>query len=905
MKSTLVQRRLRSAALLVLSFAFPFYFAIRGTDWTLGMHPDEITVKASMLEFAEELHPAIDGSVYPEGSYVLFNLYRKAVGLWVWAGRLGAQEDSASRDIDKVREPTRGKMCTPTIAMGRRMNAVLAGLAGIFIFLAVKAATGSAAGGVAASLLCAASPFVVEHAHYCESDLSFVVGLCLSLWLLFETIRRDSDGFMVASAAACSAAFACKYTVAPLLPFCVAVQVARGVCAFRMAAGKRARALALRHFGVVSLYCFAAAILAYVVFTPLVYVDFDLYARKIFKIYGNVHGETMDRDFSHSTDVPFLRVRYILRLLAIQFRTFGIAHAAAAALGAVAVVFGFRRNRCGLWLAVLTVAFFAFDIGVAPWVRSQEFLPFAILLGAFPALAVGHFAAEARRRGGRFAGVAVSAAGLALSAALALPAANRVARQFSSIETRNVARRWLEMTSNPGARFAAGRFASPALRGGRITTATVFGDAERRWRPGFIDPANPGHEYFVRQTLFPGRGFIDNATGALHPQYAAGWSNFLDHATMLREWKNTPGYQPSFCQLPLEMWATTTADTPFARLRPLCRRATAYYMGQEAYDAAQGGDWLGPIEAIRTVGARKHVRFVPPVGGGAVYAVTRHFKGLQSAKIKWESAFEPRERVIEPGRADYFVYERGALPPAFADFCVRTRVRMRGNDQTSLCLTTITSDPVYAAELLARGGSPDRAEALLAACSLPPDLGSAAQKSVRPFPARSFADFARIRFAKFTVYPDSEEEAPVEGDGGDATQSLDLALESDGNDGAVAATRPDSTEKTPDTRVRLDTEFPVVFDPGEYTISFRLPKDADEPRLVAIALAPAFSQSVESGGSFGLGERVELKVSFDKPTAPRLCGESIAPGGTPHAVTLRDFEIVWTPEIDIAARAEN
>ncbi|MBQ7666918.1 MAG: glycosyltransferase family 39 protein [Kiritimatiellae bacterium] len=892
MKSTLVQRRLRSAALLVLSFAFPFYFAIRGTDWTTGIHPDEISILQTMTLFVEDIPQSVGECVYPEGYFVLSNIYRKAVGFSMWLSKFAQQESSASRDLDLVRAPSK-TATKATMAILRRTNATLAGLAGLFLALAVLAATGSAVGGLAASLLGACSPFVVEHAHYAESDISFVFAMSLALWMLFAAVRRRSGGYMVAAAAACAAAFACKYTVAPLVPVC-------GLTFLWLAprwGAKRAVKIALA--------CAISGLVAYAIFTPVFFVDFKLYWEKAFRIYGKVHSEIAGSEIAASDTVPFLRMRYIARLLLVQFRAFGFPRMALAAIGSLLIAFRARRLPQGVLAIVAVAAFLAFDFALAPWVRSQEFLPFVIMLSVIPALAMGRLCADGFEKRGAPLGVAAAAVCLAVSAVIALPDAIRVSRQFSSIETRNVARRWLEMTSNPGSRFAAGRFASPALRGGRITTATVFGDAERRWRPGFIDPANPGHEYFVRQTLFPGRGFIDNATGALHPQYAAGWSNFLDHATMLREWRNTPGYQPSFCQLPLEMWATTTADTPFARLRPLCRRATAYYMGQEAYDAAQGGDWLGPIEAIRTVGARKHVRFVPPVGGGAVYAVTRHFKGLQSAKIKWESAFKPRERVIEPGRADYFVYERGALPPAFADFCVRTRVRMRGNDQTSLCLTTITADPVYAAELLARGGSPDRAEALLAACSLPPDLGSAAQKTVRPFPARSFADFARIRFAKFTVYPDSEEEAPAEGDDGDATQSLDLAPESDGNDGAVAATRPDSTEKTPDTRVRLDTEFPVVFDPGEYTISFRLPKDADEPRLVAISLAPAFSQSIESGGSFGLGERVELKVSFDKPTAPRLCGESIAPGGTPHAVTLRDFEIVWTPEIDIAARAEN
>ena len=889
-------RRAGRAALLLAAFLIPFSFASRGTDWTVGMHPDELAVKSSMNTFADTLHPNVGGSVYPEGFFVIANLYRKCTGIWLWMGRLGSQEDSASRDLDKVREPVR-KEPVPSIGIGRRANAVLAGISGVLLFLAVKAAVGSSAGGLCAVLLGASSPFVVEHAHYCESDISFVFGLSLALLCLFKAVRGDSDGWMVASAAACAAAFACKYTVAPLVPFCVAVQVSRGVSALRRASSAAGRRRALVRFGLVSLACLAAALAAYVLLTPLVYVDFGLYADKIFRIYHNVHAETSQRDLDVADAVPLLRLRYVLRLLLIQLRVYGGFRLAMAGAGALVLLTRVRRNPCGAWLVALVLSFVVFDLAAAPWIRSQEFIPFAVLLGLLVAMAVGRLERGAAARGRKFAGFAVASAGLALCAAAGLPPANRVARQFSSIETRSLARRWLEMASNPDTRFAAGRFASPSLRGGRITTAAVFGDAESRWRDGVIDPDDPGHEYFMRQTLFPGRGFVSNATGELHPRYKAGFSNFLDHAVLLKEWKNAPGYSPTFCQLPLQMWAIARRGDPMALPAPLAPRATAYCMGQEPYDAAQSGDWLGPIEALRTVGARKRVRFVPPEGGGAVYAVTRHLKGLAPAKIKWEGLFEPREKTIAPGEADWFIYRPGAMPPAFGDFCERTRVRMRGNDQTSLCLTTVTSDPVYAAELLLRGGSPERAAALLAAAGLPADVAEAATVAVRPVPESAFGDFARIRFARFTVYPDSEDSVPV-----DAVEAVDVSdLEADAGEGqggeesAPAAPEPRAGAPAADTLVALDTEFPVAFDPGRYEISCVLPKDDSGPRLQSLRLDCASSQSIVSGGDFSPGAKVVLQAVFDKPSAPRLCGESIAPAGTPHAVTLRDFQISWDP----------
>ena len=893
MISQLAMRRARSAFFIVAAFILPFYFAIRGTDWTVGMHPDELAIRSSMETFSEHLHPNVEGSVYPEGFFVLSNIYRKVAAFWTQVGNIALQEPSGSRDIDKVREPA-GRPWRPSIATGRRTNAVLAGLSGVFLYFCVLVATGSAAGGLCAAILGACSPFVVEHAHYCESDLSFVFGMTLALAMLSGAVRHKTGGWMIAASAACAAAFACKYTVFPLIPVCVLV--------FLWLSPKwgwgRACAIALG--------CFAAGFAAYVCFTPLFYIDPELYWEKIFNIYRNAHKETVDRDLTCASASAFLRQRYIARLLLVQLRAFGTGGLVLAAAGAGVLALYAKRVAQGMWVVVLLAAFLAFDLACAPWVRSQEFLPFAILLGTIPALAFGTVCSAARERGFSALSCAMAALCLALSAFIMLPQSSRVATQFSSIDTRNVARRWLEMSSNPDTRFAAGRFASPALRGGKITTAEVFGDAEKRWSPGSIDPNNPGHEYFVRQTLLPGRGFINNTTGELHPKYQAGLSNFLSHATLLREWKNSPGYQPTFCQLPIELWSIEQPGDPVALPNAHAPRATAYYMGAEAYDAAQGGDWLGPVEAIRTVGRRKSVRFIAPADRSAVYAVTRHLKGQGDAKIKWEDLFEPAEKIIAPGKADYFICDCGktAAWRSLGDIYLRTRVRMRGNDQTSLCLTTITHDPVYAAALLERGGSPEKAAELLGSAGLPTTLDEAIATTAPRLQRHVWQDFARIRFDKFTIYPAIDESTLALNDsaalGGDAeAEDLDaLKMEQDLDPerhlGSTRSSKPANDpdpQNTPLVTCPLDTEFPVTFDPGKYEISFTLPQSCDEPKLLSVTVGDTAKQRIVSAEN----GRMVLEVEFDKPTAPRLYGESVAPKGMPHAATLRDFQIRWDP----------
>lgn len=422
------------------------------------------------------------------------------------------------------------------------------------------------------------------------------------------------------------------------------------------------------------------------------------------------------------------------------------------------------------------------------------------------------------------------------------------------------------MSSNPASRFAAGRYATPALRYGRVTTADMFGEAEALWNPhGAAGSRAPGHDYFVRQSFFLGRGFVDSASGVRTPYWNDGWTNFLAHAILLREWKTTPGYQTTFTMLPMELWGIVPEKANFVRPAPLAPRATAYRMGPEHYDVAQGGDWIGPIVAIRTVGARKGVRFVPPPDGRPLYAVTRHAEGVSPAKIKWEGCFWPREATIAPGRADWFRYKPSVFD-SWGDIYVRTRVRMRGDDQSSRCLTTITADPAYAAELLSRGGSPDKAAELLKAAGLPADPARAIAQAVEPLPESFYSDFARVRFGNFTVYPgpSSLTKAPPAG----------------------RALAP----------VELESEIPLFFDPGEYHVSFRIPRlKAGTPKVLSIFFTKAASQRVISGEGFNPGENVEMVLVFNRPASPHICGSTLARGQNSPAVTLEDFSVEWRP----------
>ena len=872
--------RLLSVAVILCAFILPFSFAIKGNDWAVAMHPDEGVIQQMMETFAEKFcaekehgtYSSEGTRVYPEGFFVLADIYRRVLVPFTWLSHQPEQEGTRHRDLDAIRAPQK-KENAPSIAIGRRTNAILAGLCGLFLFLAVRAATGSVTGGLCASALAACSPFVIEHAHYCESDTAFCAGLSLSLWVFFTAVRRSSLSWTAGGAAACASALACKYTVAPLVPFGILVFLSMCLKQCRAAQTAGERRAAYRRCALAALFYLLVTLAAYSLFTPMVLVNTRLLFRKILTSYASVQDEAASLDLAGEGSFRHLLFWMVLRGLLGHLKEMGSLHIALACASFLFLLLRSRKNPCGPWLFVLLLLFAVLDLSFLPWVRSQEFLPFAIILGTAIALAVGELCSMAHLS--RFSAIRFSVPAVFLAGCLALAYgdAGRAMRMFSTEDSRNTMRQWLEQSSNPATRFAAGRFGSPALRHGRINTAETFGNAERVWNPcGDAATNAPAHEYHVRQTRFLGRGFTDAVSGERTPYWHAGWTNFLSHAILLREWKFLPGYQTTFSMLPMELWGIIPDDATFAIPIPLAPRATAYRMGPEHYDAAQGGDWLGPIDAIRTVGARKGVRFVPPPDGRPLYAVTRHAEGFVPAKIKWEGCFEPREKVIAPGAADWFLYKPSVFS-GWGDIYVRTRVRMRGDDQTSLCLTTITADPVFAAELLARGGSPDKSAELLATAGLPTDVDGAVAKFVKPLPDRFFTDFARIRFDDLTVYPEP------------ASHPTDQRI-----------VRKPGLEK-------LESEFPVLFDPGTYRIAFIVPpREKGKSELKSIFFTKADRQRILSGTGFSPGETVEMELDFDKPACPHICGTALSDGEDIIAVTLQQFTITWVPALDNVRR---
>ena len=875
---------------LAAAFLVPFSFAVRGTDWAVLMHPDEPVIVSYMGDYAEQGYPKVGFSVYPEGYFVLAAFYRRLCLFRSRFDGLENQEGTRHRDLDRLRTQT--SKTRFSVGMGRHLNAVLAGLCGLFLFLAVREATGSAVGGLCAAMLGACSPFLVEHAHYCETDTSFCTGLALSLWLLFAALRRRSFAWTAGAAAACAAAFACKYTVAPLVPFCVAVWAALCVRSVRGAGADRRRRL--KRCALAALVCFFAAVAAYVLFTPVSRVDPELFWDRIFNIYGSVHREAAGKDIAGTASFPLLRLSFILRSLAACARSAGPAALLLAVAGAAALVRFRRRTPCGPWLLALFAAFVAFDLACAPWIRGQEFLPLAILLGCIPALAAGGLCAAAAGSGRRAVRIAVPAACLAVCALAAFGGANRTSRMFTTEDTRNTMRHWLETAASTNAVFAANRFASPALRHGRVSTARRFGEPERLWIPGSIDETAPGHGYFVRQALVPGRGVVDSRTGRLREAFLAGWTNFTAHAIHLRDWKTTPGYNPTFAQLPMELWGIVPPGARFVRPVPFSPRATVFYMAKEPYNVAQGGDLLGPVEAYRTVGARGSVRFVPPADGRPLYAVVRHVVGNVPAKVKWEGLFRPRSKTVDPGRADWFEWKPGLLPADFGDTCVRTRVRMRGDDQTSLCLTTVTDNPGYAAELLVRGGSPDKAAELLRRAGLPENPAVAFALCAPPLPESFYRDFARIRFGDFSVYPDGPaadgEEEGEDDEFPDPDETAD-------DPGPAAGFRRGRLPKP--LPVHMDSEFLAELDPGVYRVSFRLPPaDAGEPRVLSAGFTGVKEATVLSGSQFRPGGTVVFRLVADRPSFPRIQAD-VDPGSL-SGVKLRDLTLEWEPVLEKA-----
>ena len=386
----------RFAVCAAVFFASWAWFA-GGGEWSLMFHPDEAKVAAWSKQAFESGY--VTDRVYPGG---WFQVARVRAALARAALRAGAKwrgwraQDGAVVAVDAATFHPRDPAGPPaadgpfTVRSGRGLNAFLAAAAAAAVFLAaLELGAGAAAAALGAAAFCV-QPLVVEHVHYCETDIALVAFFALSCWLFCRFLSSPRPLRAAAALFAAGFAVSCKYTLLPLLawaPVAAALLAREG----RAGAGGR-RAARTAAFAAAGLLAFAAGFL---LGTPALVRDPAWFRASAAEISARTYAETAGilGPFARTRwGGPALRAGSFLRSgAALGWGFWALAAAGAAAWARRAP----RRQALGipLFLAV----FLPWTLFGLPWFRAQEFLPVAVAAAVASSLA---FRAAWRREEG-------------------------------------------------------------------------------------------------------------------------------------------------------------------------------------------------------------------------------------------------------------------------------------------------------------------------------------------------------------------------------------------------------------------------------------------------------------------------------------------------------------------------
>ncbi len=687
--------------------------------WSLYTHPDEVPVGNWIADTHEDGY--ISSRLYPSG---WFELAQVKVGWDEWMRSIAARCDKWTHQDGKIvalnagtfrRREEVAKKHLLGIETGREFNIFLVALSALTAFVACLVCRLHPVAAVFSGLLLGMNPFLMEHSHYCETDMGLVFGLVLSLVFFCFAKREGAIWAILLFAFSSGFAVSCKYTLAPLIIPAVAAPF--------LAPGRDdARRGIKTNFGLVAA-CLVLFVAGFVLGTPAIYKMPDYFSQ-----------------VSEAFESPYKEAEFVktnfkdVFLPSAQFkmggfvREFGKLGFWPLSFFVFSLVFRFRREYRGRQFNAPAFAalFLLFFFTKMPWIRNQETLPVLVVLVIAAALpvdwAVRKFAKLdiAALKKGRIpiAPAAVSVFALAALAATACDGL-KMTSFFAMRETRAECQNWIAASVPLGENVAVDQYLGSFERG----TGVKFVDATRveEYYPGSLEPLEGQNvRFYLKNVSHKGRGENrEPFSGRLVKSSQVSVEAFRRDSRLLATWGAGKGrFRPAFTQPDVQLWAIPSAiddvgkkhedpvDIPVWFPRPSHFR----YGGATLYGMRRCGP-VGPDESIQTVGKRRTVRFSDE---SRQWAVTRSVEGPHAAKVEWESLARPRKAVLEPGGAAVFEFGDGALGWEARSTCMPgTRVRMRGNDQDTLLLTSHVTDIAEAAFLLRSQGEAGKALALL------------------------------------------------------------------------------------------------------------------------------------------------------------------------------------------------
>ena len=328
---------------------------------------------------------------------------------------------------------------------------------------------------------------------------------------------------------------------------------------------------------------------------------------------------------------------------------------------------------------------------------------------------------KTRRKTVRTAFRAIAAAVLAAAFCSLAAAGMRMQRAFLGRDTLAEAQNWIYARFPRGWNLAFDEYLGPTARD--VPCVPSFEQRLPEFWPGTRRRGGPpgaatGAEtaFYLRNASFPGRlGNRFPASRRLLPEFASNETAFARSNALLAAWHPAPGGpRPVFAQHDIELWALCGPGGAASPWRvappagapvvdPAPKRPVALVENSHAFRGADVSPApLGAIDGLKIVGKRR--RMQPPPGAGA--AVFYLAAGPAPVTVCAEGSLLNAKFVLSPGRWAVLpipakTFGRRAASDPFPGF----RVRMRGDDQNSVCIGFFAKDEADALRLLRAAGA--------------------------------------------------------------------------------------------------------------------------------------------------------------------------------------------------------
>lgn len=665
-------------------FLFPFFsiiiclttfiFAARGLERSHYLHPDEHTISYWVFDFLEKGY--ISSRLYPEGLYVLtkpiLNIIDKNAksnnDLELW-------EQSQNTPYKYENFST---YCDPYLFVNsfRWINVTLLIIATFCFFLLAYKFFNSIVVATIGGIILGCNFLLIEHAHYAESDIIGMLFSLLTMCAICWHLKKDNWLTLILGAFLGGFAFSCKFSNAPLLILLCFLFFRKLAFSLKSTTKKQKKAFILLFF----IFCFVVLLLGILIGLPHLYLDYHSFIRKAQFTTQKTYNEIV-QILSVAKYEPYAKLRANFSWLLQALTKFGLFIQIFWALSIIPLVTRKDNRKYILIFYIYPIFYVIFALFKFPFLRDQELIPLVPFI-LFASLFFAQYLINLFNRN-KFIGT-LGAIVVAIFTIYQTSQGIKMSSAFKHIDTSIFFANWVKTHIVPDANI----YKEPRSIG-KSNPSKI----ERVCNKEFCSK----YDFVVRSPQNRKRGVFNPITGERFPEMQKKFDYFLENASLTTSCDHKYPNNPVFGALPVELWTinnslATNSNNTSKIYRNLISGGSDYYV-------SPNNNFARVFDCLKLTGQRSRIRLgISPKQ--KYWAVVRLEYADEPQEVKWNNFFIPKKAKISPKHTKFFTLSDFAWINSYFDIWPSFKVRIKGNEATSLAWVYVTDNPAQVTSLL-------------------------------------------------------------------------------------------------------------------------------------------------------------------------------------------------------------